>query len=235
MVDVLAIGAHPDDVELRIGGTLAALRRQGHSTSILHLTRGEMSTRGTVERRAEESARAAATLGAAPLEILDLGDGRLQDTPANRGQVTQVIRRLQPLLLLVPHPNDEHPDHAAAGQICKAAWYLAGIRKVAPTDAAPHRPRALWFYPGHEVPEPSLVVAITLLDQEQKRAAIRCYASQFHDPDSREPATRISEASFLEGCEARSRYFGSIIGAEFGEPFVTLSPTPVRDPLGLFA
>lgn len=229
MVDVLAVGAHPDDIELRIGASLAAWGRQGHSFGLLHLTRGEMATRGTVETRREEAGRAAKALGASALEFLDLGDGQLQDGVPQRNAVIQVLRRLRPEFLLVPHVADEHPDHAAAGTLCKAAWYLAGIRKLAPGEDPAHRPGRLWFYPGHEVPTPDFISVVTKEDFERKMAAIRCYASQFHDPDSTEPATRISDPLFLEGAIARMRYFGSMVGAEFGEPLLSAGPLAIRD------
>ncbi|MFH0945156.1 MAG: bacillithiol biosynthesis deacetylase BshB1 [Planctomycetota bacterium] len=235
MIDVLAVGAHPDDVELRIGGTLAALRRLGHSFSILHLTQGERATRGSVAHRKEEAARAADILGADQHQILDLGDGRLEENEVSRQAVIAVIRAQKPSLLLAPFPEDEHPDHAAAGRIAHAAWYLAGIPRVPPESVPPHRPRALWFYPGHQTPAASLVVELAKEDLDRKFAAIRCYSSQFHDPDSTEPETRISHPSFLDGCLGRLRFFGSQIGTAFGEPFITPTPPRIQDPMVLFS
>lgn len=235
MIDVLAVGAHPDDVELRIGGTLAALRRQGHTFAILHLTQGERATRGSVLDRKEEAARAADILGADQHQILDLGDGRLEENEVSRQAVVAVIRSLQPSLLLAPLPEDEHPDHAVAGRIVRAAWYLAGIPRCPPSDVPPHRPKALWFYPGHLTPAASLVVELIKEDLDRKLASIRCYSSQFHNPDSNEPETRISHPSFLDGCLGRLRFFGSQIGADFGEPFVTPSPPRIQDPMVLFS
>jgi len=229
LVDVLAIGAHPDDIELRIGSTLAGLTRRGRSVAITHLTRGELSTRGTPEARAQEAAAAAEELGATSMEILDLGDGRLRDTTENRNAIIDAIRRLSPRLLLSPYPTDEHPDHGVAGALTKAAWYLAGIRKAGSPDLAPHRPEQIWFYPGHAVPEIQLVVACTREDVDAKRRALACYRSQFHNPDSAEPETRISSPSFLAEGEARMVHFGSLIGAPFGEPFHLQGPLGVSD------
>lgn len=233
MADVLALGAHPDDVELRIGATLASFRRAGRSVAIAHLTRGELGTRGTPELRDAEATAAARTLDAESMEILDLGDGAVEDTPSNRAILIDLLRRHAPRLVIAPFPRDEHPDHAGAGRLVKAAWYLAGIRKAGAPALAPHRAAHLWFYPSHEVPEVRFVVAVTPEDVLKKRRAVACYRSQFHDPASTEPETRISAPSFLEEGEARMRFFGSLIGAEYGEPFALFGPLGVFDPASL--
>jgi len=143
-VDVLAIGAHPDDVELHAAGTLLRLAALGYSTGIVDLTRGELATRGTPEERAAESAAAALELGLSHRSQLDLGDGHLADTLASRTAVAAVLRQLRPRLVLTHHRDQPHPDHTAAADIVGAAVYLAGLVRWHPSaDASPHRPTTL--------------------------------------------------------------------------------------------
>lgn len=229
MVDVLAIGAHPDDIELRVGGTIAALVRQGADVGALHLTHGEASTRGTPQQRREEALAAANVLGMSSLDFLDLGDGRLVDDPRARDAVISVFRQRRPSLLLAPYHEDEHPDHAAAGRIAKAAWYLGGIRRAGNDEHPSHRASTIWFYPSHEVPRIDFVVALTSDDVDRKMRAVRAYNSQFFNPDSTEPETRISAPTFLEECDARMRFAGSLIGVEYGEPFLSMGPLRVTN------
>ncbi len=229
MVDVLAIGAHPDDIELRVGGTIAAFVREGLQVGLLHLTRGEAGTRGSPEQRRDEALAAADVLGASSIDILDLGDGLLVDDPRSRDAVISVFRQRRPSLLLAPFDQDEHPDHVAAGSIVKAAWYLGGIQKAGHDHHAPHRARAIWFYPSHEVPRVDFVVALESNDVEAKMRAVRSYGSQFFDPNSTEPETRISAKTFLDECEARMRFAGSLIGVEHGEPFLSMGPLRVNN------
>ncbi|MBI4879047.1 MAG: bacillithiol biosynthesis deacetylase BshB1 [Planctomycetes bacterium] len=227
MVEVLAIGAHPDDIELRIGGLLASLRRQGVEFTLVHLTRGEAGTRGSPEQRKLEAAAAAELLGARQATILDLGDGRLEDSAASRQELIPIIRKERPALILAPWVEDDHPDHAAAGKLARSAWYLAGISRSAPTSLPAHRARAIWHYPSHLMPRPTCCVALLKEDVDIQMASIRCYKSQFYDPDSTEPPTRISDPSFLDGVKARLRYLGSLINAEYAAPLVLHGPLPV--------
>lgn len=226
-VDVLAIGAHPDDIEIFAGGTLAAFRRQQATIGLLHLTRGEAGTRGSPEQRADEAAESARALGAEFSRILDLGDGRIADTKDARDALIGIVREHRPRLLLAPLPSDDHPDHAATGALAKAVWYLAGIRKVGPQGGDPHR-ASIWFYPSHEIPTPSTIVTLTQDDVDRKFRAIACYSSQFR-ADPTQPTTRISDPRFLKALDGRLRHFGAQAGAEYGEPFVLTKPFPVRD------
>ncbi|MFG0320236.1 MAG: PIG-L deacetylase family protein, partial [Planctomycetota bacterium JB042] len=164
---------------------------------------------------------------------LPICDGAIVDTPDRREAVVGLLRRHAPRLVLAPFPRDEHPDHEHAGRLVKAAWYLAGIRRAPPTSAKPHRAPRLWFYPSHEVHDVRLVVAVTAEDVDAKRRALACYPSQFHDPTSKEPETRISTPTFLEEGFARMRHFGSLIGAEYGEPFALPGPLGIADPSSL--
>lgn len=233
MSDLLAVGAHPDDVEIFAGGTLACFARLGWTCHILHLTRGELGTRGTPELRKREATAAAAELGAT-MEILDLGDGALCDDERSRRAVIEVIRRERPRLLIGPHPLDDHPDHEATGRIVKAAWYLAGITRAG-AGRDPHRPPGLWFYPSHEHFDASLIVPLTRGDVDALVRAVRCYGSQFHDPASTEPATRLTRPGFFDSLVGRRQFFGSRIDASHGEAFRTHWPLALPDPTRLFS
>lgn len=232
-VDVLAFGAHPDDVELAVGGTLLRCRSQGRRTGIVDLTRGELGTRGTPEIRAVESAEAARLLLVSTRDNLDLGDGAILPTEEVRRALVRILRRRRPTLVLGPLERDLHPDHAWAGRALKDACFLAGIAKYDPVDP-PHRPRAYLGYLSHTEVEPSLVIDISE-HFETKRRACMAYRSQFYDPSSREPATYISRPEFWEWWEARARNAGHRIGVRFGEAFHFEGPIPVSDPVSQFA
>jgi bacillithiol biosynthesis deacetylase BshB1 len=233
MADVLAIGAHPDDVELTMGGLLLRLRDAGRSVAILDLTRGEGGTRGTPEIRAREAAEAAALLGAEARVVLDLGDGRLAATEEVRRAVVDAIRRFRPALVLAPRGADLHPDHAAAGEAVRSVRYVCGMPKWFPGPHGPHRPRSFLYSMHHSCDRPpSLVVDVTPVF-ERKMSLVRCFASQLHDPGSKEPRTSIASEDFLPRWEARHRWFGERIGVRYGEPFFHEGPVPVLDPVTL--
>jgi bacillithiol biosynthesis deacetylase BshB1 len=228
-VDVLAIGAHPDDVDLTCGGTLAKLASRGKSAAILDLTRGEMATRGTPETRAEEAQASAEVLGVQERLILDLGDGRLEDSPGSRRQVIEEIRRLRPVLILTHYWEDLHPDHAAAGRMVRSVMYPVGFANY-PARGEPYRPNEVLFFMAHTTFAPSFVVGIDDF-HEQKMRAIRCFASQFHQGESSEPPTGISRPGFFKQLEGRARHYGNLIGQSFGEPFLVTRTVPMIDPV----
>jgi bacillithiol biosynthesis deacetylase BshB1 len=231
-VDVLAIAAHPDDVELTCGGTLASLKALGYRFGIVDLTRGEMGTRGSPEIRAAEARRAAEILGAEFREGLDLGDGGLRRDREQELGVIDVIRREKPRLVFTPYPDDRHPDHRRAGQLVTDAAYYAGLRKLVTAHAA-HRPQQTIYFSTFEVQEPDFLVDVTPVI-EIRRAAMRAFVSQFHDPGSTEPQTMLSQQDFLESVEARARHFGSMIGVEFAEGFKARRPPRIDDLLKAF-
>ena len=233
MADVLAVGAHPDDVEICAGGFVAQLVSQGHSVAIADFTRGEMGTRGTAEERQDEATRAAAVLGIAKRINLDLGDGQLEADAERLSAVVRLIRQVQPKLLIAPMVSDFHPDHAATGQLIKKAHYLSGLRRFLP-DTEAFRPRHLVHYVQHEVPPPSLIVDISATI-ETKVEAMRCYGSQMHDPERDEPETLISAPGFIESILARDRYFGSLIGSQYGEAYLQAHPPRIVDGFSLFS
>ncbi|HQQ78736.1 MAG TPA: bacillithiol biosynthesis deacetylase BshB1 [Thermoanaerobaculia bacterium] len=235
-VDVLAFGPHPDDVELGCGGTLAALAGRGRGVGIVDLTRGEMATRGTPETRAAEAAEAARILGARFRVNLDLGDGDLRTDRAAQLRVVEAVRRARPRLVLAPWTEDRHPDHERAGRLVgEAAWY-AGLAKLE-TGLPPHRPDQVVFYAAYALLSPTFLVDVTATF-ETKRAALRAYRSQFHDPSAPAtgaPETYVSSKSFWDGVEARARSYGRVANVAFAEGFVSKAPPTLADPAAAFA
>ncbi|MBN1433460.1 PIG-L family deacetylase, partial [Candidatus Fermentibacterales bacterium] len=153
-VDVLAIGAHPDDVDISVGGTVAGLAARGRTVFILDLTRGEGGSRGTPEERLREAEQAASVLGVADRMCLDMGDTRLENTLDNRSALVAIIRRYRPVLVLAPWWEDLHPDHAAAGAIVRDTMYPSGMAGF-PASGAPYRPNEVLFYMAHLPFQPS--------------------------------------------------------------------------------
>jgi bacillithiol biosynthesis deacetylase BshB1 len=245
-LDVLAIGAHPDDVELGCGGTLARLASEGRSVGILHLTRGERGTRGTPEERQVEAEAAAAALGAAAMDFLDCGDGGLRTGPAEEDSLIARLREWRPDLVLAPTPHDRHPDHTRAHQLVEAACFYAGLRHRGEGD--PFRPAATFAYMQHDLFAPSFIVDVTS-SWEAKLASLRAYRSQLHQPETRdgrddrdgrdkeervgEPMTKVASPEFRLAVEGRARHFGLLIGAAFGEPFWSRGPLAAGDLLSL--
>lgn len=239
-LDVLAIGAHPDDVELGCGGTLARLAREGRRVGILHLTRGERGTRGTPAERQAEAERAAAALGAAAMDFLDCGDGGLRTGPAEEGSLIAKLREWTPDLVLAPTPHDRHPDHTRAHQLVEASCFYAGLRNRG--AGTPHRPAAMFAYMQHDPFEPSFIVDVTTV-WEAKLAALREYRSQLYqekkdERDSRDdrddtPMTKVASPEFWLAVEGRARHFGLLISAAFGEPFWSRLPLAVADPMAI--
>jgi len=235
-VDVLAFGPHPDDVELGCGGTLASLAGRGRGVGIVDLTRGEMATRGTPETRSAEAAEAARLLGARFRVNLDLGDGDLRTDRAAQLLVVEAVRRARPRLVLAPWTEDRHPDHERAGRlVAEAAWY-AGLAKLE-TGLPAHRPDQVVFYAAYALLAPTFLVDVTATF-ETKRAALRAYRSQFHDPSapsSGEPETYVSSKSFWDGVEARACAYGRIANVAYAEGFFSKAPPTLADPAGAFA
>lgn len=214
MTDVLCVGAHPDDIEIGMGGTVAGMVRRGSAVAFLDLTDGEPTPHGTPHTRVEEARRAAEALGVEERITLDLPNRSLADTPEARAKVAEVIRRLRPDVMFVPFAEDAHPDHMAACALATAARFQAKYTK---TDMAgePHYVRRLYqHYAVHlrTGQTPSFVVDVTE-DLDSKREALECYESQF----TANPANRHVIEMVLD----QARYWGSLIGAPFGEPFAS--------------
>ena len=231
-LDVLAIGAHPDDVELTCGGTIIKLVKQGRSVGILDLTQGELGTRGDSRTRGRESANAASVMGVALRENLKLPDGNIEPTMEHRLKLVHVIRRLKPDVLLFPYHVDRHPDHERSHVLCREAWFSAGLQKVKTSvrgkSQDPFRPRAYYHYMQWFEFVPSFIVDVTE-EFDQRMETMRAYRSQFHDPASREPGTILSTPEFLEMVRTRLEYYGDRIGRKYGEPFYSPALPEVKD------
>lgn len=231
-VDLLAIAAHRDDVELTCAGTLIRAADQGYRTAILDLTAGETGTRGSAEIRAREAAAAAAVMGVAERRNAGLPDAGLANTDQTRRVVVEHLRALAPRVVILPYPVGRHPDHRVASELGRDACYLAGLgRYDAPGD--PHRPfKVLYALAYREDPvKPTFVVDIS--DQfERKMQAIRCYASQFDG--ARSAGEIFPTGQDLYGLIAvQSGHYGSLIRTRYGEPFHTEETMAVEDVLRL--
>ena len=231
-LDVLAIGAHPDDVDLSCGGTIAKLVKQGRKVGIADLTRGELGTRGSSEIRAAEAAEAANVLGVHVRESLGMPDGNLETTFENRLKIVRVIRQYRPDVLLFPYAVDRHPDHEHAHTLCREAWFAAGLAKIETelqgTPQEPFRPRAYYHFMQWFEFQPSFIVDITE-EYEQRMDCVRAFKSQFYNPESTEPQTILSTPEFLEMLRTRMAYYGDRIGKKYGEPFYSVAAVNVPD------
>ena len=232
-VDILAVFAHPDDVELTVGGTLLKMKSMGYKTGTLDVTRGEMGTRGTAEGRALEAEEAAKILKLDVRENLGLPDGHVFVTDDERTKMVRVLRRLKPKVLLTHQIDDPHPDHNHIAFLVREAARLASMQKY-DFDFGQERTNAPIV--AHNIfsqrVTPSFIVDISEF-HEQKTEAIRAHKSQFYNPDSNELETRLTGKNFIEELENRSRYFGSLIGVEAGEPFFIREVLNIEDPIDL--
>src|SRR5512145_1455224 len=233
-VDLLAIAAHRDDVELTCGGTLAKTAQAGHRVGIVDLTQGEMGTRGDANTRAAEAERAAKTLGVAVRLNAGLRDAHLQNDEASRRKIVELIRRAKPRVVILPFPVGRHPDHRTASELGRDACYLAGLAKYDPgSGGEAHRPYKLVYALAYrEDPvKPSFVVDISDVF-ETKMQAIRCYASQF---DGAKAAGEIHPTGqdLYELIRVQSAHYGSLIRRRYGEPFYTPETQEVNDVLKL--
>jgi len=216
-LDLLAIAAHPDDVELTCGGTLLKAAEQGYKTGILDLTAGEMGTRGTPETRLKESAKAGRILRVAHREALDLPDGSLQNPLENRLKIATVLRRLRPRVVILPYWQGRHPDHYNSGTLGYEACFLSGLAKVE-TGEPPFRPFKIIYASLYADVRPSFVVDITSFIEERFRSLL-AYRSQYADQPSGGglfvPHDEIRERTF-----SLARHYGLLGGVRYAEPFV---------------
>jgi len=226
-VDVIFFAAHPDDIELSCGGTIARLVQSGRKIGIVDLTRGEMGTRGTPATRKREARAAARILGASFREQFDFGDGALRTGRGEEMQIIEAVRRHRPRIVFAPWPDERHPDHARTGRLVTDASFYAGLRALE-TGLAAHRPQATVYYLQNYMIPPSFVVDVTAV-WKLKMRAVNAFKSQFHNAKSKEPHTFISSKQFIDMIEARGRHFGALIGAEYGEAFVTKQPPKIDD------
>jgi bacillithiol biosynthesis deacetylase BshB1 len=232
-VDILAIFAHPDDLELTVGGTMLRMKDLGYRTGALDVTRGEMGTRGTVDGRAKEAEDAAKILRLDVRENLGLADGHVFCDDASRTSMVKALRRLKPRVVLTHQLNDPHPDHDHISRLVRESARLASMRNYDPETGEDKIPVPTV---AHNIfsrrVEASFIVDISEVLGE-KMAAIRAHASQFYDARSTAPETRLTSKNFLQELEDRSRYFGSLIGVGAGEPFYVREALNIPDPVEL--
>jgi bacillithiol biosynthesis deacetylase BshB1 len=234
-LDILAIGVHPDDVELGCSGTLINEIKLGKKTGIVDLTQGELGTRGSVETRYKESATAAMILGVAVRENLKMKDGFFRNDEAHQLQLIQAIRKYQPDIVLANALHDRHPDHGRAGHLIADACFLAGLSKIETknedgTAQSRWRPAYVLHYIQDWYHEPDILVDISdVFDQRMK--AIEAYSTQFYSSSgsSGEPQTYISTPDFLESVIARARMFGKRIGVKYAEGFISEKKIGIRN------
>ena len=219
MIDLLVVSPHPDDAELGLGGTLARVKGEGHSTAIIDLTQGEAATKGTPELRRQEAAAAAEVLKLDVRRNLGWPDSRIFDSEDKRLQLARVLRELKPRVVIAPHPNDRHPDHVAAAQIVPAAVHLAGLKNT-PLSGEPFKPQNVFFYMGNG-PFTATLVVDTSDYIDTWEAAVRCFKSQF----TGEAASETVTPDIYRRRRGRAAYWGTFIDAQYGEPLWT--PRPV--------
>jgi bacillithiol biosynthesis deacetylase BshB1 len=221
-VDILAFGAHPDDVELNCGGTILASIAQGKKVAVVDLTRGELGTRGNTETRHEEATKAAELLGVTARHNLNLPDGFLTNDEQSKLAVVRMIRHHQPKIVITGAKSDRHPDHGMSAKIVSDACFLAGLVKIETEHEGhrqdPWRPDATYFTIQFRHRQPDFVFDITPYI-DQKLAVAQAYVSQFHDPSSSEPETVLTSSSFFDKVRARAMEMGLDAGFEYGEGF----------------
>lgn len=238
-VDILAIGAHPDDVELGCAGTMLVAKKSGKRTAIVDLTRGELSTRGNLETRERETRAATAILQLDARYNLDFADGNIEVTHEHVLALIRYIRLLKPTVMLIPSSTERHPDHEDGSRLARRAAYYAGLAKIMTKDdegkeQQRHRPLMVLEYMQTHVFEPRLVVDVSSVFEDRMRA-VGAYATQFgrsqtgEEIPSKEPQTFLTQAGYFEWIEARARTYGMMIGVQYGEPFWSKEPVGVRD------
>jgi bacillithiol biosynthesis deacetylase BshB1 len=230
--DVLAFGAHPDDIELGAGGSIAKMTHSGARVAMVDLTRGELGTRGTPEMRDEEARNAAAILGVTHRHNLGLRDGFFQNDESSKRAVIEQIRRFQPNIVLANTPKDRHPDHGRGSELVREAVFLSGLAQIKTSwqgvDQQSWRPSKLYYYLQFYEPLPDLIVDISGYEH-LRMDSVLAHKSQVYDPNSSGPQTVISSKAFLDSVHFRSANWGRQIGVPFGEAFEVERTIGVRD------
>jgi bacillithiol biosynthesis deacetylase BshB1 len=231
-LDILAFGAHPDDIELCAGGTLAKMAALGYAAGAVDLTRGEMGTRGTPAERAKETRAAAGILGLKLRENLRFPDGGVAVTPASRLKVIRVLRKYRPKIVLAHYWDDPHPDHVHASRLVTEAVHHSGLAKIE-TGQERHRPPVILYFKLPLGMAPSFVVDISEY-ADRRSAAIAVHRSQLHDPKGGGLQTILSRSDFLTHVENLHSYYGTLIGKAKGEAFYYKNTLAINDPLAHF-
>ncbi len=223
-VDILAFGAHPDDVELGAGATIAKAVKEGKTVAVVDLTQGELGTRGSVEIRQQESAAANKILGISFRENLDLADGFFKNDRESQLKVIKAIRKYQPKIVLCNAIDDRHIDHGKGSKLVSDSCFLSGLKRIETEDEnGPQqewRPQVVYHYIQWKNIDPDFVVDVSDTI-EQKMESIKAYASQIYNPNTKEPNTPISSKNFLDSVHYRAKDLGRLIGVEAAEGFTT--------------
>ena len=221
-VDILAFAAHPDDVEISCGGTIARHIAEGRTVGIIDLTRGELGTRGSAELRLKEAEASKRILGLQVRENLGMADGFFTIDMEHKMRIVEIIRKYRPAVVLANSIHDRHPDHGRASQLVSEGCFLAGLLKVVTTQngeaQVAWRPKAVYHYIQDRYISPDIVFDVTPFF-EKKLEAIKAFSSQFHDPESDEPQTPISGEDFFDFLRGRAKEFGRPIGVKYAEGF----------------
>ena len=231
-LDILAFGAHPDDVEISCGATLLKYTKEGKSIGIIDLTKGELGTRGSTEKRYEEANKAAVFLNLKIRENLNMGDGFIAHSKENKLKIIECIRKYQPELILANSVHDRHPDHAKGANLVAEASFLSGLRKIeTESDGLPqeaYRPKMLLHYVQDYYLTPDVILDVSETGKE-KIELIKCYGSQFYNPSSKEPKTPISGEEFFDYLEGRMLSLGRELGVKYGEAYTIDRTLGVKD------
>ncbi len=221
-LDILAFGAHPDDVELGCGATIAKHVSAGKKVGIVDLTRGELGTRGSAEIRDLEAEKSADILGLELRENMNFKDAFFTNDKSHQLELVKVIREYQPNIVLCNAVYDRHPDHSKASELVSTSCFLAGLRKIE-TGQEVWRPKAVYHYIQFKNIDPDFVVDVSDF-MEQKVSAVEAFSSQFYNPDSNEPNTIISSQGFLDSIRYRAADLGRLSGVDYAEGFTVEKP-----------
>jgi len=234
-IDVLAVGAHPDDVELACGGTLLKLVSLGYRVGVLDMARGEMGTRGSAEIRAREAEAASKVMQLTVRDNLELPDGHIWLTEESRVKFVRKIRKYRPRVIFTHYWEDPHPDHVHTCQIVREGSHVAGLAKYdSEAGLERWRPQGIAHFMFPRTAAPTFLVDITDF-AEQKHYAVSAYRSQLFDPTSTELETNLSTEAFLRRVEARQRFYGSLIAVEHAEGFIVREALNINDPVELLS
>jgi N-acetylglucosamine malate deacetylase 1 len=226
-LDLLAIGVHPDDIELSCAGTLLIEKNNGKKVGIIDLTQGELGTRGTAEARKEEAENSAVILGADVRENLEMIDGFFRNDEENQRKIIKVLRKYRPEIILCNAPDDRHPDHGRSADLVNDATFLSGLIKIESNDGNGRkqeawRPKYVFNYIQDLYFKPDFVIDISSVF-DKKIEAIEAFTTQFYNPNAsdKEPQTYISSPEFLESVINRAKMFGRMIGVKYAEGFLS--------------
>lgn len=232
-LDILAIGSHPDDVEMGCSGTLIKEIKKGKKVGIVDLTQGELGTRGTVETRYSEASEAGKIIGISVRENLKMRDGFFKNDEEHQMQLIKVLRKYQPEIVIGNILEDRHPDHGRGAWLTYDACFLSGLRQIKTQDENGNeqpkwRPKILLHYIQDRFYEPDFIVDISDV-WEQRMQSIRAYKTQFYNPNSNEPQSYLSNPEFMEALTARARLLGKRVGVMYGEGFLSKKNIGIKD------